>query len=579
MKARGIDASNILFSRARYLVGAVFIFAAVLGWRLFYLQVLNSSQIKDQAELQHSTVRTIPAERGRIFFIDSKTNEEYPVATNRVFNHVYAVPDKIIDVEGAIEKLLPVVEKYGIDEDTLRFRLSKKDDIYEPIAHKVIDQELEEFMNLGIEGIESEEETWRYYPEHELLGHVTGFVGVKDEERIGQYGLEGYFEEELKGKAGYIEGKRDNSGRLIQTADFVKTNSEPGIDIVLTIDRTLQSYVCTKLKEMVGSRQAESGSVIVVNPYTGAILAMCSFPSFDPNSYNEVEDIGVYLNPNISLAYEPGSVFKSITMAGAIDVGAVEPATTYFDEGFVKFGKYTIKNSDEKSHGEVNMITVLNESLNTGAIFAQGKLGISKFNEYVNAFGFGRETGIDLGQEVAGNISSLEKEGEIYGATASFGQGITATPIQLVMSYNAIANGGKLMKPYIVKEKRKNDEVIYTSSPSVVKGSISVQTSTILSSMLVSVVQNGHSKSAGVSGYYIAGKTGTAQVAQASGGYGSETMHTFIGFGPVDNPAFTMLVKIDKPKIGRFAESTAAPLFGDIAKFILQYYEIPPDKK
>ncbi len=579
MTARRIDANNIIFFRARFTVGAVFVFALVLMWRLFDLQFLSAGEMKALASRQQSTVRVIPAKRGDIFLTDLKTGEKYPVATSRVFNHVFVVPDKIRNIEEAVGKLKPVVEKYGLDEETLRYRLSKKNDIYEPIAHKVEDAGLEEFKNLGIEGIEFEDETWRYYPEGEILGHITGFVGVKDESRIGQYGIEGYFEEELKGKDGYIEGKRDISGRLIQTAEYEKSDPEPGVNITLTIDRTLQSYIYYKLKEMVEAQQAESGTVIVADPETGAILAMCSFPSFDPNSYSNVEDIGVYLNPSVSSVYEPGSIFKSITMAGALDSGAVESKTTYFDEGFVKIGNYTIKNSDGQSHGEVDMVTVLNESLNTGAIFVQESLGVGKFNEYLKSFGFGQKTGIDIGQEVSGNISSLEKDGKIYGATASFGQGIAVTPIQILMSYAAIANGGKLMKPYIVREKEKDGKIIYKAEPTVVRETISVQSSSILSGMLVSVVRVGHAKYAGVPGYYIAGKTGTAQVADSSGGYGNQTIHSFVGFGPVDNPVFVMLVKIDKPKNARFAASTSAPLFGNIAKFILQYYEVPPDEK
>lgn len=562
-------------ARTKIVMSAVFIFASILIYRLVDLQLVSGAQIEQEASRQHSTARILQAERGNIFY--GRDGEEYPVAINRAFNHAYIVPKDINEIEDALKKLFPVVEKYGIDEETLRFRISKKNDIYEPLAHKLTDEELQPIIDLNLTGIEWEKETWRYYPDGPILSHITGFVGVLREDRIGQYGIEGFFEEELKGKNGLIEGKTDILGRLIQSSPLRRVEPERGVDLLLTIDRTLQTFACKRLEEKIENVSAKSGSVIVVEPNTGAILVMCSYPSFDPNKYNEEKDISVFMNSAISSAYEPGSTFKSITLSSAIDAGAINSQTTYIDNGVVEIGKYKIRNSDLKAHGEVNMITVLDESLNTGAIFAETRIGREKFRDYVEKFGFGRTTDIGLGNELSGDISSLKKSGDIYSATASFGQGISITPIQLVMAYAAIANNGKLMKPYIVSEKRKNGSVIYKAEPSIVDRPISVQASTIISGMLVSVVRNGHAKTAGVKGYYIAAKTGTAQVAQGAG-YGAKTIHSVAGFGPVDNPAFVMVAKIDYPEKGRFAESTAAPLFGEIAKFILQYYEVPPDE-
>lgn len=575
---------NTLNYRAKLCFSAVFIFALVLVYRLADLQLISSSQLEAQAAKQHSTVRILSAERGKIFYQEQSSKEEYPVATNRIFNHVYVVPQNIKRIENTIVELLPLVEEFGLDEETLRYRLTKENDIYEPIAHKLTDEQLQAFIGLDLEGLESEEESARYYPESELLSHITGFIGIKDEQRVGQYGLEGYFEDELKGKDGLLEGKTDISGTLIKTGPLKRIEPETGIDLVLTLDRTLQTYACHALLERVEQVQAAGGSVVVLNPDTGAVIIMCSYPSFDPNNYNQVEDIGVYINPVVASAYEPGSIFKPFTMAAAIDDKAVTAQTTYVDEGVEEIGKYKIRNSDGKAHGEVDMVYVLNESLNTGLIFVQRQIGNEKFKNYVEKFGFGRTTDIELPNELAGNISSLYKKGDIFAATGSFGQGITATPIQMAAAYSAIANGGKLMKPYIIAEKRrpvsgaKNDyDVIYKAKPSLVDEPISVQAATIVSGMLVSVIRGGHAKLAGVDGYYIAGKTGTAQVAEA-GEYGEQTIHSFAGFGPVDEPKFAMLIKLDYPEYGAFASTTAAPLFGDIARFILQYYEVPPDE-
>jgi cell division protein FtsI/penicillin-binding protein 2 len=487
------------------------------------------------------------------------------------------VPEEIESIEYAVNKLLPLVEPYGLTEEILRLRLSKKNDIYEPLVHKITDDEFGKFEELDIAGLDWEEETWRYYPEGNTLSHLTGFIGMQNEVRVGQYGLEGYFEDELSGEAGLIEGKTDITGRLIQTDELRRTDPKSGADLVLTIDRTLQAFVCQALEDKIKVVEATSGSVTIVDPTTGAVLAMCSLPNFDPNTYGEVEDIGVYLNTVVAATYEPGSIFKPFTMAAGLNEEVVYADTTYVDEGVEEIGKYKIRNSDGKAHGEVDMVTVLDESLNTGAIFVQRELGKDEFVNYVEKFGFGRTSDIELGNELAGNISSLYKRGDIFAATGSFGQGITATPIQLVMAYAAIANGGTLMKPYVIREKIKGDKTLITE-PTLVDEVLSVRAATIVSGMLVSVIRSGHAIHAGVDGYYIAGKTGTAQVAEA-GEYGEQTIHSFAGFGPVDDPVFAMLVKLDNPQIGIFSASTAAPLFSEIAGFIMQYYGVPPDEE
>lgn len=565
-------------NRLQYLAIGLFLFGGVLVWRLASLQVWGGGDLRDKALKQYSTIRELPAERGKIFYSERKSSELYPLATNRVYNHLFAIPRDIKNSSTTMEKLWPLISQYEITEETLQARLTKENDIYEPLVHKLTDEALAPIMELKLEGIASEREGWRFYPEEKTLAQVLGFVGVSNEKRQGQYGLEGYFEDELAGKDGRVEGDMDVTGRLIQTGNLKRTEPEPGVDLVLTVDRIIQAYACQKLALQAEKLGADGGDLIIMNPGSGAIIAMCSTPAFDPNEYQKAEDISVYLNPSVALAYEPGSVFKPITMAAAIDSGRVGPETTYTDTGEAKFGSYTIKNSDNKAHGLTSMVGVLENSLNTGAIFAEQELGNDNFLEYVKKFGFGKMTGIELGHETGGNIRLLDNNKDINFATASFGQGITVTPLQMITAYAALANGGKIMKPYIVKEKRRNDQVIEITEPKVLAQPISLRTSTIISGMLVSVVRNGHAKRAGVAGYRLGAKTGTAQVA-AGKGYGDKYIHTAAGYGPIDNPAFVMLVKLNDPKAGQFAESTAVPVFGDVAKFILQYYEIPPDER
>ncbi|OJI06182.1 hypothetical protein BK004_04940 [bacterium CG10_46_32] len=562
--------------RLYLVIGVVFIFGMLLTYRVIDLQIFKASELQAQAIRQQETVRNIPAERGKIFISEYSSSTLYPVATNREFNQTYLIPQNIKNTETAFNALWDLIEPYGISEETLRYRLSKENDIYEPLLHKLTKEQLAPFVQLGMPGLGWESENWRYYPEGDLVAQLTGFVGVKGESLFGQYGLEEFFETELAGEDGIIEGATDVSGRLLQGKELGRKEPKSGIDLVLTIDRTLQTYACKKLSQRVAEVAAKSGTVIVVDPKTGAVLVMCSSPSFDPNTYNEVKDIGVYVNPAVSAAYELGSIFKPFTIAAALNEDLITPQTMYMDDGFVMVGGYRLNNFDNQGRGEVNMIAVLEQSLNTGAVFAQQKLGNQKFREYTEAFGFGAPTGIELGKELFGNTSSLEKRGDIWPATASFGQGITVTPIQVVMAYAALANNGVLMKPYIIKEKRHGDSVVSTTRPTEVNQVVSARTATIIGGMLVSVVNEGYDNLGGVLGYYIAGKTGTAQLAQG-GVYGSQTIHSFAGFGPVDAPRFAMLIKLDEPQNGRFASATAAPVFGDIAKFIMQYYEVPPD--
>jgi len=577
MTRRSAPKVNLLTdNRLQYLAIGLFLFGGILILKLASLQLWAAGDLRQMALKQYSTVRELPAPRGKIFYSERKSKELYPLATNRVYNHLFAVPRDITNASTTFERLWPLVSPYGISEDILKSRLTKANDIYEPLVHKLTDQELAAVQDLKLAGISSERETWRFYPEATTLAHVLGFVGLNGEKRQGQYGLEGYYEDELKGKDGLIEGDVDITGRLIQTGNLKRVEPEAGVDLVLSVDRVIQAFACQKLSEQAEKLGADGGDLIVMDPKSGAIIAMCSTPGFNPNEYQEVKDISVYLNPSVALSYEPGSIFKPITMAAAIDSGRVNPETTYTDTGEVRFGSYVIKNSDEKAHGLTSMVGVLENSLNTGAIFAEQELGNEDFLKYVKKFGFGKLTNIELGHETNGNLNLLAKGKDINYATASFGQGITVTPLQMVAAYGALANGGKLMRPYIVKEKRRDDKVIEVTKPEVIGEPITLRTSTILSGMLVSVVRNGHSKRAAVAGYRIGAKTGTAQVAEG-GGYGSRYIHTATGYGPIDNPVFVMLVKLNDPKAGRFAESTSVPVFGEVARFILQYYEIPPD--
>jgi len=562
----------------------ILFFAVVIGVKLFVLQIIDHGFYQALASGQHEILRELIPERGDVFIHDYKDETLVPLATNQRLAFIYADPRKIKEPDEIAEAL---GEIFGYDEEkilALEKRLDQPNDPYEPIERQVSDEILDQVIALEFSGIFYTRELSRLYPEQGVGGHVIGFVGSDESgNKAGRYGIEGYFNQILAGTPGFLRSERDIAGRLIAVAERSLEPAIDGADIVLTIDRTIQFKACSSLLAAVTKHGADSGSIIILDPKTGKIFAMCAVPDFDPNHYSQVESIDQFNNPVIFDSYEPGSVFKPMTMAAAVDVNAVTPATHFTDVGSVMVDGWPkpLGNAEGKVYGDVDMTQVLEDSINTGMIFSMRAMGQQTFVDYVKRFGFGQKTDVELETEATGNISSLEKSSEIYSATATFGQGITVTPLQIAMAYSAIANGGMLKKPQIVDEIRYTDGTVEKRTPQDVAQVIDEKTSRMLGAMLVSVIEHGHGKRAGVPGYYIAGKTGTAQVARTDGiGYSNDyTIGSFAGFGPVEDPKFTMVVRIDNPRDVVWAESTAAPLFGEMAQFLLQYFEVPPVRK
>ncbi len=558
------------------------LFALVIVIRLATLQILDHDAYQALATGQHSLFRQLYPERGRIFVHDMKDSALVPIALNQSLSLLYADPRSIKDPKTIAESVGKILAYDQVHLDELIQRLSDASRVYVPIERRLKPDKAEALGALKLPGLAQTAEPSRLYPETSLGGHVIGFLGyAADGSLAGKYGIEGYFEKQLAGTPGSIRSEKDISGRLIAIGERAINPATNGSDIILTIDRSIQYTACASLRKAIQEHEAEGGSVIILDPSTGRILAMCGSPDFDPNEYRSVNAVSIFNNPAIFGSYEPGSVFKAMTIAAGIDAGAIAPTTTYNDVGEVNIGKFTIKNSDGKANGVQTMTGALERSLNTGMIFAMRKMGATTFADYVKKFGFGERTGIELESESAGDVSSLDSSSEIYAATASFGQGISVTPLQLAAAYAALANGGLLKRPYIVDEIRHADGSVDMRRPTDVRRVIDAKTSRLLGAMLVSVVEHGHGKQAAVPGYYIAGKTGTAQVARKDGHLGYEvdrTIGSFAGFGPVENPRFAMVVRLDNPKGVHWAESTAAPLFGEIASFLVKYFNIPPTR-
>ena len=391
----------------------------------------------------------------------------------------------------------------------------------------------------------------RLYPLNTLAAQTLGFVGYNNNGRAGQYGIEGYYDVELTS----------------------------GHDLVLTIDKNIQEMAEAKLAAVLKKWNSPSGAIIIEDPQSGAILALAASPSFDPNHYR---DYGLkhFTNPAVQAVYEPGSSFKPITMSAAVDSGAVTPDSGYEDSGAVQSGGYTIKNFDEQAHGWQTMRQVLEHSLNTGAIFAEQKTGDDNFLNYVVGFGFGQKSGVDLPGEVGGNIANLYTGYKTNFLTAAFGQGVAVTPIQLVNAYATIANGGKLLQPRLVKRVIAKDGRVTDSRTKIIGQPVKDGTARQLQTMLVDVVDKGFDK-ARITGYDVAGKTGTAQIPAPGGGYleHDQFIHNFVGFAPAYDPRFVALIKMDRPKGIKFAADSLSPVFGDIARYLIRYFNIPPSRK
>ncbi len=569
--------------RVSLLIIIIFLVGSGVLARLFSLQILQYGYYSVLAQDQQGLDEELFPQRGEIFIrdlSDSQRNGQenyFPLAVNKEFYQVYIIPKDINDDQKE-DLALRLAELLEIEKEIILQRMNKADDPYEPIKHKVSQAIAQEIEDWRIDGLAIAPETWRYYPNSSLICHLVGFVGMKEEKKIGQYGLEGYYENELKGQVGFLSGQKDISGYRIPSLKQELKPAQDGPQLILTIDQNIQFKAEKELSQLIDRWQAEAGTIIVMEPSTGAIRAMANWPTFDPNQYSQVENIDIFLNPVTQKVYEPGSVFKPITMAAGLDSGKITPQTVYEDKGQLRIKGSTITNVDGGIYGEQTMTQILEKSINTGAVFVQQKIGQDTFQDYVQRFNFNQPTGIDLIGEVAGDISNLFTGREINLATISFGQGITMTPLELITALGAIANQGKLMRPFVVEKLIYPDGREIVKEPQMIKEVISSQTAEELTKMLVSVVENGYGRPARVAGYNIAGKTGTAQIPdlEKGGYYKDETIHTFVGFAPAFEPRFIILIKLDKPLGIRFAADSVSPVFKKLAEYLFNYLEIPP---
>lgn len=506
--------------------------------RLYYVQIIKGEHYKAWAQGLQDFSGQSAADRGEIFF---KGGE--PLAINKNFTLVYASPPNVRDASFVAKQLASIL---GLEASDILEKL-KKDTLYSLLKERLTDEEAKAVKEAGLEGIYLKERKERFYPQGFLAAQVVGFSrGAKD----GQYGLEEFYNDELS----------------------------KGQDLILNLDYNIQYQAEQLIASARKNLNAQEAEAIVVDPQSGAVLAMVKNPNFDPNNYKEYaqkdETIKLFRDSSCQELFEPGSVFKPFTMSSALNEGKVTPETKYIDTGIVQIGGLTVYNYGKRSYGEQTMTEVLEKSINTGSVFAKNQIGNGIFSQYLEKFGFFEPTGIDIPETYSQN-SEFKKGYDINYATAAFGQGVQITSMQLMRGYSALANGGWLVQPRIVANIQDGLD------PSKRRQVIKKETSDTIKKMLVSVIENGYSKKARIPGYNIAGKTGTAQLSWAvygidKKGYSDKTMQSFIGFFPAYDPQFLVLIKLKAPEANT-AEYSALPVFHELSKQILYLYQVPPD--
>lgn len=563
-------------ARIRIIIAIFLLVAIVLLVNLFYLQVINGETYLTEVNNQHISTSSDLFSRGSIFFSD-KDGSLVSAATVTSGFKISVRPD---DLEEEGEDLFKKLSSFiNIDHDTFLLRVNKKGDPYEEIGNRLTKEQVDEIENLNIKGLSIHKDNWRSYPSSDVASHTIGFLAYQENELKGRYGLERFYDSILARPQD--EPYVNFFAEAFSNIKKGKSDESRG-DIITTIEPVVAYTFETELSTAMNKWNADQAGGIIINPQNGEIYAMAGFPNFDLNNFRNVSDPDIFRNPLVENVFEMGSVIKPIVMASALDAGAVTPETSYYDNGTVTVDKKVISNFDKKGRGQVTMQDVLNQSLNTGMVFAESKLGHDKFKEYIKAFGFGEKTGIDLPNETSGLIKNLlNSPRDIEYANASFGQGIALSPIGAVRSFSALANGGNLVIPHLMKEIKYNNGLgekndFGFSREKIIKP----ETVETITKMLVKVFDNYDNGAHKFEHYSVAAKTGTAQIARESGGgyYDDRNMHSFFGYFPAHDPKFLVFLYLKNPKGIKYASQTLIPPFINITKFLLSYYNVPPDR-
>ncbi len=555
----------------------ILLFALLLISRLFMVQIVHGNQYKENALRQYATPTSDIFERGTIFF-ENKDGGLVRAATQTLGFKIAINPGEVKDEAGTFEKLSSVIK---IDKDEFLVKAGKKKDPYEEVANRLAKSEADSIEAMHIPGVYIYKEKWRFYPGSNLSSHTLGIVAYKGDDLSGRYGLEKEYNDILT---------RDESNPYVNffaevfsniNKKLLKNGKQSG-DIVTTIDPAVEGFLEKKLEEVRAKYSIDSIGGIIINPTTGGIYAMAVKPDFDPNNFSKIKNATTFGNPLVENVLEFGSVVKPLVMAGALDAGVVTANTTYNDKGSVVVEKREIFNFDKKARGpNTSMQDVLNQSLNTGMVYAYEKLGKARMRDYMYAYGIKEKTGIDLPNETNSLTANLESPREIEYANAAFGQGIALTPVQMVRALSSLANGGNLITPHVVQKIKYEDgtekAIEYETKPTKISKATSEEITRMLVGVMDKSLKGGEAK---FEHFSVAVKTGTAQVADLNGGgyYEDRHTHSFFGYFPAYDPQFLVFLYAVNPKGVPYAAQTWADPFLDITKFLLNYYEVPPDR-
>jgi cell division protein FtsI/penicillin-binding protein 2 len=514
---------------------------AFLLFRVSELQLEKNGYYTARAASEQSASAGVAMNRGTIYFTNPD-GSTLPVAVDKDFPTIYAVPTAVSDAAEEANTLAPILNMPVAELQTM---LSKPKDDYELLVSKADPMIANAVAAEKLPGIYVDQEPSRYYPMGTVAAQVLGYVGPNPTAlgESGHYGIEEYDNAEL------AEGE----------------------DVTLTIDPNIQIESEKVLQALVVANDASGGSVIVEDPKTGKILAMAGYPTFDPNDYAS-SSFSDFLNPTVQSIYEPGSIFKVLTMASGIDAGKITPDTTYDDKGFLLVDHAKITNYDLTTHGPygpgTTMTQVIEHSINTGAIFAENQTGNAIFENYMKKFRVDQKTGIDLPGEVAGTINGMTPNApQVNFDTVAYGQGVAVTPIGLITAMGAIANGGVMMRPYVNA----------AASPQAIERIISTSSASQATQMMLDAVDL--AQVANINGYQLAGKTGSAFIPDlVNGGYTDKLIDSYVGFGPVSNPRFIALIRLNTLPETSLAAESVVPAFKQLSQYIINYYNIPPDR-